>query len=59
MAWSLIIVIVIVNSRFLRAPTKTKSWESVYSQALVKKSIGSELNSESQAGRQSDGYGGW
>ena len=42
------------------APTKAKSQEPSYSQALTKtKSIGSGQNPESQASRQSDGYGGW
>jgi len=41
-------------------PTQAKSQEPAYSQALNKtKSIGSRSNPESQAGRQSDGYGGW
>src|SRR6218665_1672174 len=41
------------------APTKAKSWEPAYSQALKKKSIGSRSDPESQAGRQSDSYGRW
>ena len=42
------------------ASTKAKSREPAYSQALVQnKTIGSWSYPESQAGRQSDGYGGW
>jgi len=46
------------------APTKVKSRESAYSQALNQnKSIGRGQDSDSQAGRQagrqSDGYGDW
>ena len=49
------IVVVIVNLDFY-APTKAKSREPAYLQALTK-SISSGLDPESQAGRQPDGYG--
>ena len=42
------------------APTKVRSREPAYSQALIQtKSIGSGSDPESQADRQSDGYGEW
>jgi len=49
------------NLEISRAPTKAKLRELAYSQALLYKtiSIGSGSDPESQADRQSDGYGGW
>jgi len=46
----------------LTEPTKAKSWEPAYSQALIKNKIdnqGGSKSKKSQVGRQSDGYGGW
>ena len=54
------IVIVIVNSRFLERPQKRRRRNQLIHRRLTKtKSIGSGQDPESQAGRQSDGYGGW
>src|SRR6218665_1340856 len=54
------IVIVIVNSRFLERPQKRNRGNQLIHRHLTKtKLIGSGQNPESQAGRQSDGYGGW
>jgi len=44
--------IVIVNSRFLQRPQKRNHWNQ-----FIHRCSGS--NPESQAGRQSNGYGGW
>ena len=53
-------VIVIVNSRFLERPQKRSRRNQLIHRRLTKtKSIGSGHDPESQAGRQSDGYGGW
>ena len=55
-----IIVIVIVNSRFLQRPQKrSRGNQRIHRRLSKTKSIGSGSDSESQAGRQSDGYGGW
>src|SRR6218665_2826632 len=52
--------IVIVNSRFLERPQKRSCRNQLIHRRLTKtKSIGSSQDPESQAGRQSDGYGGW
>src|SRR6218665_2686386 len=52
--------IVIVNSRFLQRPQKRNCRHHLIHRRLIKtKSIGSGQYPESQAGRQSDGYGGW
>jgi len=54
-----VIVIVIVNSRFLLHPQKESRGNQLICRRLSKtKSIGSGSDAESQAGRQSDGYGG-
>src|SRR6218665_2686006 len=60
-SWLLfVIVIVIVNSRFLERPQKRSRRNQRIHRRLTKtKSIGSVQDPESQAGRQSDGYGGW
>src|SRR6218665_879224 len=56
----IVIVIVIVNSRFLERPQKRSRRNQLIHRRLIKtKSIGSGQDPESQAGRQSDGYGGW
>src|SRR6218665_2631373 len=53
-------VIVIVNSRFLERPQKRSHRNQLIHRRLTKtKSIGSGQDPESQAGRQSDGSGGW
>ena len=55
-----IIVIVIVNSWFLERPQKRSRRNQLIHRRLTKtKSIGSGQDPESQAGRQSDGYGEW
>src|SRR6218665_3053284 len=55
----IVIVIVIVNSRFLERPQKRSRRNQLIHRPLTKtKSIGSGQDPESQAGRQSDGYGG-
>ena len=55
-----VIVIVIVKSRFLERPQKRSRRNQLIHRRLTKiKSIGSAQDPESQAGRQSDGYGGW
>ena len=52
--------IVIVNSRLLERPQKRSRRNQLIHRHLTKtKSIGSGQDPESQAGRQSDGYGGW
>ena len=52
--------IVIVNSRFLEHPQKRSRRNQLIHRHLTKtKSIGSSQDPKSQAGRQSDGYGGW
>jgi len=54
-----IIVIVIVNSIFLQCPQKRSRGNQLIHRRLSKsKSIGSGSDPESQAGRQTDGYGG-
>ena len=51
--------IVIVNSRFLQRPQKRSRGNQLIHRRLSKtKSIGSVSDPESQAGRQSDDYGG-
>src|SRR6218665_685151 len=56
----IVIIIVIVNSRFLERPQKRSRRNQLIHRRLTKtKSIGSGQDPESQAGRQSDGYGGW
>ena len=56
----LAIVIVIVNSRFLERSQKLSRENQLIHRRLTKtKSIGSGQDPESQAGRQSDGYGRW
>ena len=53
-------VIVIVNFWFLERPQKRSRRNQLFHRRLTKiKSIGSGQDPESQAGRQSDGYGGW
>src|SRR6218665_179989 len=53
-------VIVIVNSRFLERPQKRSRENQLIHRRLTRtKSLDSGQNPESQAGRQSDGYGGW
>ena len=60
MKTGMMIVIVIVNSRFLERPQKQSRRNQLIHKRLTKtKSIGSGQDPESQAGRQSDGYGGW
>ena len=55
-----VIVIVIVNSIFLERPQKRSRRNQLIHRRLIKtESIGSGQDPESQAGRQSDGYGGW
>src|SRR6218665_3121539 len=55
-----VIVIVIVKSRFLERPQKRSRRNQLIHRRLTKtKSIGSDQDPDSQAGRQSDGYGGW
>ena len=50
----------IVNSRFLERPQKQSRRNQLIHRRLTKtKSTGSGQNPESQAGGQSDGYGGW
>src|SRR6218665_1070824 len=50
----------IVNSRFLERPQKRSHRNQLIHRRLAKtKSIGSGQDPESQAGRQSDGSGGW
>ena len=52
--------IVIVNSRFLQHPQKQNQGNQLIHRCLSKtKTIGRAQDPESQAGRQSDGYGGW
>ena len=52
--------IVILNSRFLERPQKRSRRNQLIHRRLTKtKSIGSGQDQESQAGRPSDGYGGW
>ena len=52
--------IVIVNSRFLKLPQKRSRRNQLIPRRLTKrKSIGGGQDPESQAGRRSDGYGGW
>src|SRR6218665_942534 len=53
-------IIVIVNSVFLQRPQKRSRGNQLIHRHLSKaKSIGSRSDPESQASRQSDGYGGW
>src|SRR6218665_917575 len=55
-----LVVIVIVNSRFLQISQRRSRGKQFIHRRLSKaKSIGSGSDPESQAGRQSDGYGGW
>ena len=55
-----VFVIVFVNSRFLEHPQKRSHGNQLIHRRLTKtKSLGSSQDPESQAGRQSDGYGGW
>jgi len=50
----------IVNSIFLQRPKKRSRGNQLIHKRLSKtKSIGSRSDPENQAGRQSDGYGGW
>src|SRR6218665_1263529 len=42
-----------------RVPTKAKSREPAYSQALSQNKIDRQQSKPREAGRQSDGYGGW
>src|SRR6218665_876190 len=59
MCWALLFI-VIVNSRFLERPQKQSCRNRLIHRRLTKtKLIGSDKDPESQAGRQSDGYGGW
>ena len=52
--------IVIVNSVFLQRPQKRSRGNQLIHRRLSKtKTIGSSSDPESQASRQSDGYGGW
>src|SRR6218665_555044 len=52
--------IVIVNSTFLERPQKRSRRNQLIYRSLTKtKSIGSGQDPKNQAGRQSDGYGGW
>src|SRR6218665_4159918 len=54
------IIVVIVNSTFLERPQKRSRRNQLIHMHLTKtKSIGSGQDPESQAGRQSDGYGRW
>src|SRR6218665_1821963 len=56
---NIVIVIVIVNSIFLQRPQRRSRWNQLIRTRLSKtNSIGSGLDPESQAGRESDGYGG-
>src|SRR6218665_951967 len=56
----LVIIIVIVNSRFLQRSQKRSHGKQLIHRRLSKtKSIGNGSDPENQAGRQSDGYGGW
>ena len=54
-------IFVIRNRKLLisRAPTKAKSNQLIHRRLTKSKSIGSGQDPESQAGRQSDGYGEW
>ena|SRR6218665_1672743 len=53
-------LIVIVNLRFLQRPQKRSQRNQLIHSRLSKtKLIGSGSDPESQASRQSDGYGGW
>jgi len=51
----------IVNSRFLQHPKKQSHHRNqlIHRRLSKTKSIGNGSDPESQAGRQSDGYGGW
>ena len=52
--------IVIVNSKFLQRPQKrSRRNQFIHRRSSKSKLIGSGSDPESQAGRQSDGYGGW
>src|SRR6218665_2293338 len=42
-----------------RAPTKAKSQEPAYSQALNQNKIDRKRSRSRESGRQTDGYGGW
>src|SRR6218665_53011 len=54
-------VIVIVNHKLeiSTAPTKAKSWELAYSQALILNKIDRQRVRCRESDRQSGGYGGW
>ena len=55
-----LIVIVIVKSRFLERPQKRSRRKQLIHRRLTKTNlIGNGQDPESQAGRQSHGYGGW
>ena len=41
------------------APTKAKSWEPAYSQALIQNKIDRQRIRTRESGRQTDGYGVW
>src|SRR6218665_2431353 len=53
---TMVIVIVIVNSRFQK---RSRGNQLIHMRLTKTKSLGSGQDPESQAGRQSDGYGGW
>src|SRR6218665_475096 len=56
----IVIVIVIVKYRFLERPQKRSRRNQLIHRRLTKTNlIGNGQDPESQAGRQSDGYGGW
>jgi len=56
----IVIVGLIVNSRFLERPQKrSRRNQLIHTRLTWTKSIGSGQDPENQAGRQSDGYGGW
>src|SRR6218665_3920931 len=53
-------ILVIVNSRFIERPQKRSRGNQLIHRRLTKtKLIGSSQDPENQAGRESDGYGGW
>ena len=55
-----IVIVKIVYSRFLERSQKQSHRNQLIHRCLTEtKSIGSGQDPESQAGRQSDGYGGW
>jgi len=56
---SIVIVIVLVNSRFLKRPQKrSRGNQLIHRRITGTKSKGSELDTKSQADRQPAGYGG-